>query len=308
MQLFNLHRKREAAVLVDFVNNFAHKSKKSRAYLRKFHNLANRLAEFEKYRGITLYTNSLSLPAMEDFVYYLNNTYSYRPSTICSFYGFLQVVLKRADALGYAVDFEFKEIKIRNEHGHAVSLSEDELLALHRLNSLSNEAKAVRDLFLIGSCTGLRFSDYSRLTAEHFKGDIISIRTKKTKVSVQIPVHWMIREVIERNEGNIPKVKSQQAFNTCIKRVCKAAKINESILIEQTEGNKLIRRRVKKYKLICSHTARRSFATNLYLRGVSAAKIMLITGHETESAFFRYIRISKEENARELSTHPFFRK
>ena len=292
--------------MVDFVNNFAHKSKRDRSYRRKYHNLANRLEEFEKHRGIILYTDSINLPVMEDFVYYLNNTYSYRPSTICSFFGLLLVVTKRAAAQGYAVNFDFKEFKIRNEEGHAVSLSEDELLTLHRLNSLSDEAKAVRDLFLIGSCTGLRFSDYSRLTAEHFNGDIISIRTKKTKVSVQIPVHWIIREVIERNGGQLPKVKSAQAFNTCIKRICKKAKINDSILIEQTEGNKLVRRRVKKYKLICSHTARRSFATNLYLRGVSAAKIMLITGHETESAFFRYIRISKEENARELSNHPFF--
>jgi hypothetical protein len=33
---------------------------------------------------------------------------------------------------------------------------------------------------------------------------------------------------------------------------------------------------------------------------------MLLTGHKTEEAFFKYIRIGKEENARELSEHPFF--
>ena len=308
MRLLSLQKKSTAAPLVSFVNNFAHKSKKERSYRRKYHNLAKKLAEFESHRGVELMTDSMTLPVMEDFVHYLNNTYSYRPSTVCSFYGFLLVVLKRADALGHAVNFEFKDVKIRNEEGFAVSLSEDELLKLHQLKALSDEAKAVRDLFLIGCCTGLRFSDYSRLSAEHFKADIISIRTKKTKASVQIPVHWMIREVIERNNGNLPKVKSAQAFNTCIKRICKTAKINQSVLIEQTKGSKLVRNRVKKYELICSHTARRSFATNLYLRGVSPAKIMLITGHETESSFFRYIRIGKEENAKELASHPFFMK
>lgn len=32
----------------------------------------------------------------------------------------------------------------------------------------------------------------------------------------------------------------------------------------------------------------------------------LLTGHKTEEAFFRYIRISKKENATVLSEHPFF--
>ena len=103
-------------------------------------------------------------------------------------------------------------------------------------------------------------------------------------------------------------MKSQQSFNKVIKNICKRAKINNEILIERTVGNKVVRKKYKKYQLVSSHTARRSFATNMYLAGVAAAKIMLITGHKTESSFFKYIRISKDENAKELSQHPFFRK
>lgn len=60
--------------------------------------------------------------------------------------------------------------------------------------------------------------------------------------------------------------------------------------------------------LVSSHTARRSFATNMKLAGVETAKIMLFTGHKAQEAFFRYIRIGKLENAKELSSHPFFLK
>jgi len=57
---------------------------------------------------------------------------------------------------------------------------------------------------------------------------------------------------------------------------------------------------VPKYELVTSHTARRSFATNLYRRGLPASQIMLLTGHKTEGAFLRYIKVSKEDNARDV--------
>lgn len=62
---------------------------------------------------------------------------------------------------------------------------------------------------------------------------------------------------------------------------------------------------VPKYKLISSHTARRSFATNAYKAGVPTIAIMKITGHTKESTFLKYIRVSAEENAELLSQHPF---
>lgn len=61
-----------------------------------------------------------------------------------------------------------------------------------------------------------------------------------------------------------------------------------------------------KYKLVSSHTARRSFATNAYLAGVPTISIMKITGHKTESAFMKYIKISGKENAVKLKGHKFF--
>jgi integrase len=52
-----------------------------------------------------------------------------------------------------------------------------------------------------------------------------------------------------------------------------------------------------------SHTARRSFATNLYLQGYPAIEIMKITGHKTESSFLKYIKVNKAAAAKRLSTH-----
>lgn len=136
----------------------------------------------------------------------------------------------------------------------------------------------------------------------------IQIRTKKTGARVVIPIHAMIRQIFFRNENSFPVLAcSQQYFNFAVKKICRKAGIDNLVLVERMEGSKLVKKTLKKYELVAWHTARRSFATNMYLAGISAAKIMLLTGHVTEEAFFRYIRIGKIENARELGEHVFFK-
>ena len=51
-----------------------------------------------------------------------------------------------------------------------------------------------------------------------------------------------------------------------------------------------------KYKFIASHTARRSFATNLYKKGISITHIMKATGHIKESDFLNYVQHTSEES------------
>ena len=63
------------------------------------------------------------------------------------------------------------------------------------------------------------------------------------------------------------------------------------------------RNKKKKFEMISSHTARRSFATNLYNDGYPAISIMHITGHKTESSFLKYIKTSPEEHAKKLRKH-----
>lgn len=61
-----------------------------------------------------------------------------------------------------------------------------------------------------------------------------------------------------------------------------------------------------KYSLVTVHTARRSFATNLYKTGaVTVRDIMAVTGHKSESAFYKYIRITPEESADRLGAVNF---
>ena len=78
------------------------------------------------------------------------------------------------------------------------------------------------------------------------------------------------------------------------------------MLFERQIGRQRVSKLIPKYQFISSHTARRTAATNMYLAGIVPYRIMLVTGHKTEKSFFRYIRITREENVKVLAKHKFF--
>ncbi len=51
---------------------------------------------------------------------------------------------------------------------------------------------------------------------------------------------------------------------------------------------------------MASHICRRSFATNMYLRGVNPEIIMTNTGHSSLKTLTSYIKITKQEKAYKL--------
>lgn len=307
MSIFNFNRKqRETVRLVEFTNQFANRSKRSRAYKRKFRALADKIKLFEQYRCEEVTSNSYTYQTFEDFIHHLKGKFPYKVSTLEGIKASLTVILNRAEREGYKINWDFSEWKFQKEERTAVYLTPEEIGKINAL-LLPHETAMIRDLFLIGCWTGLRFSDYSNLTTKNIVYNTIQLKTMKTGTKVIIPIHWMIKDVITRNDNTFPVLRcSQQNFNKVIKTICRKAGLTNQILIERMEGNKSIKKTLKKYEMVASHTARRSFATNMYLAGVSVAKIMLFTGHTTEAAFFKYIRISKQENARELADHPFF--
>jgi hypothetical protein len=68
-----------------------------------------------------------------------------------------------------------------------IYLNDSELLALYNLD-LSNSKRLdnVRDLFLIGCYTGLRFSDFSVLSKKNITEDYIEIEAHKVRETVAI--------------------------------------------------------------------------------------------------------------------------
>lgn len=143
-----------------------------------------------------------------------------------------------------------------------------------------------------------RYSDSEKISNTDIKDGFITFRQQKTNEKVTIPIHPAVIEVLEKYNYQMPKPLSNQRFNEYIKEVAKVAGIDQMETITKTVGGILTSTQVPKYSLIGSHTGRRSFCTNMYLRGIPTYTIMAISGHRTEKSFLKYLRVSKEEHAK----------
>ncbi len=316
IQLFN--KKKGRIKLTDFIYKYISNSKKGDLYKNSYRNVANHLLNFEKKTGILIYTDSFSEQVAEEFILYLKTEGRIKGSTNSKGLGLMQntiktiidkiaAMIKRSGRQGYPVNYDYECIQVSGEDPNAVYLTVDELNKLNELGGLSKQSEAVRDRFLVGCFTALRFSDYSTINTSNIIKGNFEVKTKKTGTKVIIPIHPIIIDIIKRNKGDLPSLPSQQSFGKTIKRICKKAKIVHEVLYERTIGTKIVRKKMPKWELVSSHTARRTGATNMYISGIPVFRIMLITGHRTEQSFFKYIRIGKEENAIELKNFLFFK-
>ena len=90
----------------------------------------------------------------------------------------------------------------------------------------------------------------------------------------------------------LPKY-SPQKYNEAIKDLAKIAKIDKPTQTIKFIGNERVEETKPRYLLISSHTARRTFITNLIFKKVAPEIIMKITGHKTRKSFEKYIRITE---------------
>lgn len=163
----------------------------------------------------------------------------------------------------------------------------------------------VKNRFLIGAYTGLRMSDFNKIDRGNISNGVITVITEKTDQRVVIPIHPIVREILDSG-FDFDISLSDAKTRLYIKDICRYVKIDDIIEVRESISGKSATNSYPKWKLVGTHTARRSFATNAYKAGIPPIAIMKITGHTKESNFMRYIRVSSDENAEILARHPFF--
>lgn len=213
----------------------------------------------------------------------------------------LKTVMESAKHEGYHNNNGHKDrkfIKPQPETENTIYLDSGQLDTLAALDlSDKPHLDRSRDLFLIGAYTGLRFSDYSTIEPKHIDGDFIRIKTRKTGERVAIPIMDNLRAVFDKNGGQAPESISIQKLNEHLKTLGELAGFTHEVdFVDYIKGKRVIKK-VPFYSLIGTHTARRSFATNMFEIGIPTLLIMAITGHKTEKAFLTYIRKNNEDKA-----------
>ena len=326
--------------LFQFIDHLIETSPNKQSTLKSFKVLRKNLHDYQKTKKTVLNFSSIDIDFYNSFVDYLKSPTRSKTktgktitkaglsmNTIGTRIKILKTFLSEANDRGINVlpDYKKKSFKVLKEETNSIYLTESELMQMYHIETspgslevlrkefntdkLPEYLEKVRDLFLIGCYTGLRFSDLSKLNKDNITNDnTINVKTIKTNQSVVVPIHPITRQIFEKYDYQLPREISNQKFNEYLKDVAKIAEIKEPVTTESTKGGFKVAETTEKYNLVTSHTARRSFATNAFLMDMPSISIMKITGHKTESAFMRYIKMSAKDNAIKMQSHPFFNK
>lgn len=169
-------------------------------------------------------------------------------------------------------------------------------------NKISRDAlQRAKDTFIVGCITGQRFSDYSRITKSMVVtlrdgNEYLRISQVKTDKEVFLPLDPRIVTILDRWGGKVP-ASSDVKVNKHIKIVAHLLGWTENAGLTERKGSMEYASNKKFYEAVKTHTARRTFATNAYKRGVSLASIMAVTGHSSEQMLRKYLKLDNKERA-----------
>jgi integrase len=295
--------------LVQFIDHIVNTSTNLRNSTKKNYKVVKKNVEDyqKKFKG-TITPQNADIDFYNSFVKFLTSA-GLSKNTIGTRIKIIKAVLNYANERidNVCQDYKKESFAKPSEETESVYLTQDELNSISNLKYLPPYLEKVRDMFIIGCDTGLRFSDLSRLTKDNINSDnTISIKTQKTGKVVVIPMTPRVKTIFEKYNYVLPDSISNQKYNEYLKDIARRSNLKESISITKTIKGMLVTRTVEKWELVTSHTARRSFATNAFLADVPAIAIMKITGHKTESAFMKYIKMTAKDNATKLQSHKFF--
>ena len=131
----------------------------------------------------------------------------------------------------------------------------------------------------------------------------IEITTIKTVDSLRIELNTHSRAILKKYapfefpNGKALPVVSNQKMNTYLHELCKLAGFDEPIRITYYRGNERFDEIKPKYKVIGTHTGRRSFICNALGMGISPQVVMKWTGHSDYKAMKPYIDVADEIKA-----------
>jgi len=223
------------------------------------------LVEYETVIGEKLQLRTTTKKDIEGFIDWLE-TENYQTSTIERNIGRLRFFFNRATELNMEVTQAFKErIYFEPDDIESVYLNNEEIQSIIDKDfSYDYELNVAKQNFLLGLHTGLRISDFLKLDTTNISDGNFTIKTKKTKAKVVIPIHPVVEEIMKDNFGCLPQKISSSDFNKHIKTICQVCDI-DNLVYGKVFDKDLKRKKVgyyQKYLLISSHVCRRSFATN----------------------------------------------
>ena len=277
-------------------------------------NANNKLKAFENASKKRIRLDQANLKFHNDFVEYLRTVELLGENTIGGVIDVIKAMIKSADVSEIKVHPAYRSGEFYSPafKPKDIYLNEEELEIIFKHNfPVDGYLDNARDWLIISCWTGLRVSDVLSITSKDIKNGFIDNINRKTEIMVNIPLHPMVRKILEKRGGEFPRQIEEQNYNKYIKQVVKDAGFEEivdgakMVSIKGPNGETMSRKKEGKYpkwELVTTHIGRRSFASNMYGK-IDSLTIMKITGHQTEKQFLAYIKIPERIHAQRLADH-----
>lgn len=168
-------------------------------------------------------------------------------------------------------------LRIKSETSQAVYLTREEITRIMDYPVVGDIERFVRRNFVVECLTGARLCDAERLSIDNCDmttGTLSYVPDKTPGIIVTLPVDEGMR-LRDFLSDRYTRPCGVNVFNDAVRRICKNCGIDEQKTVFR-HGQTVTE---KKYMLVSSHTGRRSFATNLYVAGVSLEDIAMMMGH-----------------------------
>lgn len=176
--------------------------------------------------------------------------------------------------------------KPKKEEKEMVFLTENEVQEIINTSFFDND---VKNSFLFGCYTGLRFIDIKSLKWDNIKNNRIQITQKKTKGAVYIPLNKNAEKILD-----LQKNKTDFIFNL--------SRHNSSV-------NRTLRKLIKKTNIdkdVSFHSSRHTFATLLVTAGVNIYTVSKLLGHRDIESTLVYAKVVNEEKEKAVNSIPNF--
>lgn len=200
----------------------------------------------------------------------------------------LKAYIKIAESEGIAIHEDFKNHFLPEPEHEPVYLEKEEMDALFKVykdKETDSELKSTARAFLFDCFTGLRVSDLKKFHKTWIENDEIVFSPTKRRLTD-----------LKNNIVRIPLIPIAKEF---------VASLNDESLLDRSEGNynkklKILADLAGINKVLTSHVARHSFATQLAVLGVPVIVISKLLGHKNIKSTMVYIHIADKIRKREM--------
>ena len=229
-----------------------------------------------------------------------------KESTIETLCNQLRSILNWGTKYNVTVSPTYTDFNIRKTDNQKIALTADDVSRItyfdidryyaKRRKDFREKMMRVRDMFVLSCNLFQRFSDMRNLSRTCFDRNIFRIVQQKTgniavvdidKYAIDAKTTYRL---LEKYNYEAPYRGDVRKFNHMLHILMRDIGFTEDIRIDERINGKIVSKNVPKWKLLSSHTARRTAITINVLRGNNIHAVKKCSGHSDLRVFDQYVR------------------